>query len=297
MASGTLTTTTHEEFVPEIWSAQTIDAYEKNLVIAGLLENWNPLFAGGGDTALIPVFKNLQRTDVQDIPETKQALFDPQLTDAASVELAIDRKKYASVEISDPLLVFANQDLIGKYTAKLGYALAEYVDYDMAQIYSSSAHSAVDLTGLDAKSDADIIDALNTAVRYFDDQDLPQEGRAFVLNPKLYAAIRATDQFSSADFTGSQAMTTGVLGSIFGVPVYMSTSLRTTSVSGSDVTHCLLLHREAVAWADPQPITTKLAGSDGRFVHAQVTATIYYGWISAPHDGTNNYGVVDIQVS
>jgi hypothetical protein len=297
MASGILTTTTHDDFVPEIWAAGTIDAYEKNIVIAGLLENWNPLFVGGGDTALIPVFRNLSRSDVQDIPETKQAMFDPQLTDSDSVELAIDRKKYASVELSDPLMVFANQDLLGKYTGKLGYALAEYVDYDLAQIYASTSHAAIDLTSLDTKSADDIVDALNLAARYMDDRDVPQEGRAFVFSPKLYAAVRATEFFASADFSDGGAMATGMLGNVFGIPVYMTTNMRATSVSGVDITHCMLLHREAAAWADPQPINTKLAGNDGRFVHAQVTATVYYGWVSVPHDGTNNYNVVDIQVS
>lgn len=297
MASGILTTTTHEDFIPEVWAAKSIDAYEKKLVLAGLIENVNELFANGGDTAILPIFKNLGREDIQDIPETKQAVFDPQLTDADSVELVIDRKKYASVEISDPLQVFSSEFLVGKYSAKLGQVLAEYVDYDLAGLYAASAHEPIELTGLAEREEAEIVAALNKAVTLLDEKDVPAEDRAFVLDPALYGAVRTCTAFSSIDFTDAKAMQSGLLGEIFGVPVYRSTNLRTSDDSGDTITHCLLLHKSCAAWADPSPITTKLAGSDGRFVHAQITSTVYYGFVSTPRDGEDNNAIIDIQVS
>ena len=298
MAAGIINVTTHAAFIPEIWAATTIDAYEATLVLANLIENWNPLFSGGGDTAFVPVFTNLASTDVQDIPDTIQALYSPQSAASSDLELLINQKKYASVEISNALQVFENQDLLAKYAGKLGYVLARYIDSAFAQAASGySDHPAVDLTGLAVVTDTQLKDALNLAVRYLDEQDVPMEGRAFVFSPALYAKCRGADWFNSADFVVGRPIETGLVGDIFGVNVYRTSNLYAPTVSAVTTTHNLLIHKAAMAWADPKPITLKHAGTDGRWVHDQVTAETYYGYLSVPDDGTNNYGIVDIQTS
>jgi hypothetical protein len=81
----------------------------------------------------------------------------------------------------------------------------------------------------------------------------PQEGRAIIIDPYGIEDMRAIDKFTRYDAVGqadnNNPIVSGLFGHIYGVPVYVTTNLQTTSVVGGTLSRGLVVHREAFAYA------------------------------------------------
>ena len=127
MATGVIgtnhqTTTTGANFIPELWSDETIAAYKSNLVVANLVTRLNHK-GKKGDTIHIP-------TPVRGSATAKAANTKVYIQgDTHSVtNLSIDKHYEYSVLIEDITEVQALSSLRKFYTDDAGYALAKQVD-------------------------------------------------------------------------------------------------------------------------------------------------------------------------
>lgn len=304
MSLGPQTTLNFSEFVPELFASYAIPEFDRQLVLLRQLTDLSQLFVDNpGNKLQIPIFPNLGLGDVADVPQTDNATYASQATDDASVTLQIDKFKYASRAVTPQLAKYSSpRGLAEMIGAGLGRLLARYLDYDLAGLYAASDHPAVDLTMLAAMDDEEVLKTLSEAVTCLDNFDIPQEGRAFLLCPKVYNRLRTLEQFASYDYAARRALANGVLGEIFGIPVIKTTNLQTSPGSGSTVTHNLLLHQSAGAFAIPGSIRILMKNTDfndAHFVNAKITARVDYGYVSldAPVKDTHNvknYSIVDI---
>lgn len=299
MAIGPNTTVTHDDFVPEIWVARTIDAFEKKLLARGLFDDWSAYFAGGGKTAYIPIFKNLATTDAASIPESTEAVYAATASTSDKLTLEIDQGKYVTIEITDALATFNSPDLIAKWSSKLAYPLAALVDAYFFEILSdASGNAPLDLTSLSGKDDDDIMEVLKNAKLALDEQDVPLEDRRWIFDPKLANRAIIIKQIASADYTKSASVETGKLGMLMGSPVFMSTNLHSDTYSGLTGVTNLYCHADALAFAfGPRPLEVLYRPNDAHFVNAKITAKVRYGAVSVNRDGTHNYSTVNIVVS
>ena len=252
---------THDAFVPEIWSAETRDATEANLVMAKLVET---RFEGEikqyGDVVHINDISNLtarHKTHDTDV------IFDSPTE--SGVDITINKHEYTAFKVEDIIKIQSRVDLIQKYTGKAGYCLAKVIDSDLLALYAGLSQS-VNSTG----TSFDKADLLRAA-QYLDDADAPAGDRSFVVKPAGLNILLNIDDFTQASAVGYLAamspMVTGKLqggefnpsavkgfiGQVLGVNVYVSTNVA-TSGSSPVATQNLFFHKEAFALARQEDI-------------------------------------------
>jgi N4-gp56 family major capsid protein len=260
MALGTnhVTNTTAATFIPEIWSDEIIAAYKKSLVAANVFKKMN--FTGKkGDTIHIP-------SPTRGSASVKQASTQVTLIAAteSDVPVLIDQHYEYSRLIEDITEVQALASLRRFYTEDAGYALAKQVDTSLIQLGRgfnggggtsaySGAYSGADgttayvagaNTGVGALTDA----AIRRTIQRLDDNDVPMEGRFFIIPPSarntLMGLARYTEQAFVGEVGGGNTIRNGEIGNLYGIPVFVSSNADTTS--GSTATRIALMgHRDA----------------------------------------------------
>ena len=294
MAEGAVTATTADVFIPEYWATRAIIAWENNLILKPLVDDWTSLFGGrGGDVVHVPCIADLG--DPTAIPESTSD-YTATVNTEVNVSLTANVKRYKTVAINNVADVFANQDLQAKYAEKIGYSLAQYFDSSLAAHYSDGAHDDIEFD-LSSATDTNIVDYLGLAVTNFDSYNVPAGQRAWVFCPALNIRCRKITQMASVDYSNVKAFADGRLGTIHGIPVYTTTNLATATISEVLYTYNMLIQKEAIAYAIRRPITMKYAPEDGKNPNDWMTGTVIYGTASVPNDGTNNYGIQAIRTT
>lgn len=257
-------------FIPELWSDEVLAAYKANLVMPQLVTNM-PFTGKKGDTVHIPrptrggATAKTTATGVTLIAESNTA-FD--LTIASHFEYSRLIEDIASIQALDSMRQF--------YTDDAGYALATVVDDalhdegakfaapDAAPTVAGSAYSKAVIGGDGstvwaaatsgngtALSDAGI----RNAIQSLDDNNVPQRMRALVVPPveknNLLGLARFTEQAFTGEAGGSNSIRNGLVGDIYGIPVFVSTNCATVlSADSTAYRACLLFQKEAVVIAE-----------------------------------------------
>jgi hypothetical protein len=253
MATGNVTVTTAANFIPEIWSKDAKIAVESNLVYAKRVLRQFEAELEFGDTLHIPDISNLT---VGDKTANTDVTFET-ITEGKT-DITVDKHKYAAFKIEDIVKIQANQDLMARYTGKIGYGLAKVMDSSLGALYSGFSQSVG--TQGSAVSDTNI----RRAVQYLDDADAPAGERSWVVKPSAISDILGTDKFVRADAVGylmqmspiisgmlargesNPAEVKGYFGQIYGVSVFVSTNVASSGTSPITY-HNLFFHREAMA--------------------------------------------------
>jgi len=189
-----------------------------------------------------------------------------------------------SVLIEDIVEVQALSSMRKFYTEDAGYALATQVDLDLfnqaaylqtgngttgtagwdkAQVFSTAgAVSAWVRTG--AGNAISLADGGDNAIRgmleKLDLQDVPADGRAFVLTPRQYTDLLGINRFTEQQFIGSgDAIKTGKVGMIYGVDVYVTNNMGTTQNATTPLTHDigLLIHKGALGLVEQMGVRSQ----------------------------------------
>jgi len=272
MATGVIgtnhqTTTTAAQFIPELWSDETIAAYKSNLVVANLVTRLNHK-GKKGDTIHIP-------TPVRGSATAKAANTKVYIqSDTHSVtNLSIDKHYEYSVLIEDITEVQALSSLRKFYTDDAGYSLAKQVDTDLATLWealqggtvggdnAASWETAViggDGTTLYTGNSANSTDILDAGIRAMllklDDADVPMDNRSLVIPPIAANDMLGIARFTEQQFIGSgDAIKTGKIGQIYGVDIFISSNCPacTGTGGGRDTDRAgVLMHKDAFALAE-----------------------------------------------
>ncbi len=228
-------------FVPEVWGTEVRkfrDAafYMKSAATA------LPFLGKKGDVLHIP---NIQRFAVYDkLPQTPVNL---QARTESEFTVTITKYREASYMIEDIVNIQSQYALRQYYTKEAGYALSRDFDnfllghravvnsYPTQRIISYGAGLLGDGT-LDAHYNGTpaplSLAAILLGKRKLDEADVPQEGRMLVVSPAQYAQLLTIQQFVSRDFQNGMPITDGIVGSLFNIPVMMTSQIGFNSDAG-----------------------------------------------------------------
>lgn len=263
MALGTnhVTNTTAATFIPELWSDEIIAAYKKSLVAANVFKKMS--FKGKkGDTVHIP-------SPTRGNASLKAASTQVNLIAATETEVVvpIDKHYEYSRLIEDITEVQALASLRKFYTDDAGYALAKQVDTSLIQLGRgfNGGSGTADYTGAYIGSDgttlysstantnagnaAALTDAaIRRTIQRLDDNDVPMDGRFFIIPPSarntLMGLARYTEQAFVGEVGGGNTIRNGEIGNLYGIPVFVSSNADTaTGTAGVRV--ALMGHRDA----------------------------------------------------
>ena len=254
--TNSVTVTTAEKFIPDIWSDEIVAAYKKNLVLANLVMKMN--FKGKkGDTIHIPAPTRGSAT--AKAAETAVTLI---AATESEVQVSINKHYEYSRLIEDIVEAQALNSMRQFYTSDAGYALARQVDTDLVQLGRSAnggtagaAAYAAAYVGGDGttayvaanNNESALTDAaIRRTIQRLDDNDTPMDNRFFLIPPSSRNTLMGLARYTEQAFVGTgDAIRTGEIGNLYGIPVFTSSNADTTS--GSNAARvCLMGHKDAM---------------------------------------------------
>jgi HK97 family phage major capsid protein len=287
--------TAADKFIPEIWSDEVIAAYQKNLVLANLV-NKMTMKGKKGDTLHIP-------KPTRGIASAKTAnnAVRIQADTETEVNVSIDQHFEYSRFIEDIVEVQALASLRRFYTEDAGYALAKKVDDTLFQLGKTFGNGSTDWThsnsyyidastGITAYADHTVVPAdvftdagFRALIKLMDDADVPMDGRFFVVPPSLRAAIMGIDRYNSSDFVDGRGVQNGQIGSLYGIDIYVSsncpvieTDTENTATAGGDIKAAILAHRDSMVLAEQLGVRSQTQYKQ-EYLSTLYTADTLYG--------------------
>lgn len=241
---GTVTIPT---YIPELWSDLVQKATEANLVASKRFMDVSGYgeIKSKGDILHVPILSNYTA-----VTKYTNTVLELSANTESEVILTIDTHKGIRIAVEDIAKVQSAYDMMSLYTQKIGFGLAKALDASLLGLYSGLAQTV----GATASTDGGISDTnLVRAMRFLDVANAPQDGRSVIIDPYGIEDLRLIDKFTRYDAIGQEGPDrtvggmgkNGLFGSVYGVPVYVTTNLQTTSVVGGTLSRGLVVHKEA----------------------------------------------------
>jgi N4-gp56 family major capsid protein len=257
-------------FIPELWSDEVLAAHKANLVMQQLVKVM-PFTGQKGDTVRVPI-------PVRGSATAKAAANAVTLITASDTNftLTIDQHYEYSRLIEDIVTVQALDSLRQFYTDDAGYALAiqedtalhsegaKFAAPDSTPTTAGSAYSKAVIGGdgstvwsqASSGNGSALTDAgIRRAIQALDDNNVPDRQRALVIPPiekrKLLGLSRFTEQAFTGEAGGMNSIRNGLVGDIYGIPVFVSTNCATVEANDSTAYRAaLLFQKDAVVIAE-----------------------------------------------
>lgn len=235
---ATMTPTTGAVFIPEVWAKDIQMARTNNLVMANLVDKQYESSLTYGDTVHITSIAEMTADAMT--PGTALVPVAPTETEQT---LVIDQYYGKAIEIQDVLKRQSKYDLRRPYTEKLGRAIAVAMDSSLLSQYAN-VHTDHKRTAIATMTFAEIVEAHTL----LDEDNVPMEDRALVINARILGDLRKLPEFTAYDETGREGVREremGIVGTIYGTKVYLSNAVKTAS----GAYQALLFHKDAFAMA------------------------------------------------
>jgi|TARA_A100000171_G_scaffold50757_1_gene63003 N4-gp56 family major capsid protein len=276
---GFVDNTSAATFIPEIWSDEIIASYQKNLVLANLVKKMS-MAGKKGDTIHVP---KPVRGDAH--AKAENTAVTVQNATESEVQVSINKHFEYSRLIEDITDVQALSSLRQFYTEDAGYALAKQVDTDLHSLATGLGTSGTTSSTYANNAGTFFVDASNGLSTYavdtvvsadvftdagfrgiiqkLDDQDVPMDGRSFIIPPVVRNTIMGIDRYVSSDFVNNGQVTNGQIGQLYGIDVFVSTNCPTVEAAGDnsassvDSLGALLLHSDAIVMAEQMGVRSQ----------------------------------------
>lgn len=241
--------TTHANYIPEIWPGMVVEFREANLVMAGLVNRRDVDVANYGDTFYYPITS--KGTAVTYAAGNR--LTDNLQVDTDSViTLSINQFKMHPFHIPWNVSDQVKYDTMAINMRQAGVAIAENIDSYVHTVAIAGFTTHVNDPAGGTAQVADLaLDDILTAFTTLNTSDVPTGDRAWIFHPSAYKELLSLEYFTKHDWVDNSPMTTGLIGSMLGSPVYQSTNVGTTTGgSPSETTYGnLYMHRDGIALA------------------------------------------------
>ena len=288
------TTTTDQHFIPEIWSEGIYKYFERKTVFRGLIDDYSAVFSGAGfgDVLHVPEISLISASD-----KSAGADVSYDATATTETQLTVNKHKYVAKLFEDVAEIQSNVDMVAKYSQMMGEALARQVDADIWG----------ELDGLNESQALSADDTLTAAVfeaalASLGENDIPyMDGEcAMVVNPTLFADILNPSAGIAQYFIrndavgeGNRGLRSGMVGSLYGIDVYMS---NTVSTGGTNTTiPGAIFHKSAAAIAVQNEVRVQSEYSIDA-LGTKVVADLLYG-VKLIDDSDNKKGIKFTNVS
>lgn len=285
LGSDHVTITSAANFIPEIWSDEIVAAYKKNLVAANLFKKMS--FAGKkGDTVHLPSpTRGTAAVKTMNNQVTLQAAVE------GDIPVSINLHYEYSRLIEDIVEAQALSSLRRFYTDDAGYALARQVDTSLIQLgrtfnggsgvtyggafiggdgttaYTSGSSNASALTSA----------GIRRTVQRLDDNDVPMEGRFFLIPPSARNTLMGISEYTAQSFVGEvgagNTIRNGEIGSLYGIPVFVSSNAD-TATGGARI--ALMGHKDAAVLVEQQGVRSQTQYKQ-EYLGTLYTADTLYG--------------------
>ena len=238
-------------FLPQQWTAKTIDAAENELVCwdAFDTDQWRTDLKKGA-RLYIPLTTHITAIEVVVGTIGSAASASTDITSGQTAKyIDIDKWVEAPHDIDEMSDLQTQVSWQGKIQKEQGYAIAKYMDTVINTLFSSLGTTACsDGTTLSDDLLLEMTETLNEA-------DVPNSERSLIIDPSGLRDLMAFDKFISSQYTSTGAVTSGVIGkSLYGATVRVTNNLVASAIGA----YAVLAHKLALggisqmqtAWAE-----------------------------------------------
>jgi N4-gp56 family major capsid protein len=237
-----MTPTTGAVFIPEVWAKDVQMARRNKLVMANLVDHQYEDGLQYGDTVHITSIAEMTADAIT--PGTALTPVAPTETEQT---LVIDQYYGKAIELQDMLTRQSKYDLRKPYTDVIGFALANAMDGSLLAQFANvtAGHKQTAVANLTFNGIVDAHTLLDAA-------NVPMEDRYLIVNAQGLGDLRKLAEFTSWDKTGREGVREkemGIVGTIYGAPVYLTNAVKTNNDGGTNNYQMLLFHKSAFAIA------------------------------------------------
>ena len=304
---GFVDNTSAATFIPEIWSDEIIAAYKKNLVLANLVKKMS-MAGKKGDTIHVPKpVRGAAHAKAEGVAVTVQNATE------GEVQIAINKHFEYSRLIEDITDVQALSSLRQFYTEDAGYALATQVDTDLHSLATGLGSAGTSSSTYLNNGGTFFVDATNGLTTYaadtvtpsdiftdagfraiiqkLDDEDVPMDGRSFIVPPSVRNTIMGIDRYVSSDFVNNGKVGGGQIGELYGIDIYVSTNCPVVEAAGDntaatvDMLGALLCHRDALTLAEQVGVRSQTQYKQEFLANLFTSDTLYGTAVLRPEAG------------
>jgi N4-gp56 family major capsid protein len=268
------TTTTLNDLLPQITAEAMFVANERS-IMRGLVKNYS-IPASNGKTITVPIYPVQSAAAVTEGDEVSNTA-----VSTNGVTLTVSTVAIRTM-ITDLVRASSASNVVADMGRLFGEAIAKKMDQDLLALFSGFS------VGVGGASTAFSAAILAQAVAKLRANAVPGDALACVVNPyvayDLKSALTNTFANPNAGIIQNEAMQTGYVGTLFGVPVFESSNIADTGTAGDYVG--AVFHRDALGLAMIGDISIETQRR-ASFVGDDIVASAHYG-VGELYDG---YGV------
>ena len=127
------------------------------------------------------------------------------------------------------------------------------------------------------------------ALQVLDDNGVPMDNRVWVISPAMKKELLGVSNYISTDFVTGKPVESGVIGSLYGVDIYVSTNLPTEN---TDEKGSLLMHKDAIVFAEQLGVRVQTQYKQEFLADLMTADTLYGTETYRPEAGVKLFGTV-----
>jgi hypothetical protein len=229
-------------FIPEVWAADVLSARRNKLVAANLVNtNYEDLLTYGDTVHILSI------PEVTADAITPGTAMTPVAVPPTEQLLLVDQYYGKAIEFQDMLTKQSRYELRRPYTERIGFALANAIDSSLLSLFAD-VDSGNKMTAVATLTFNTLVDATTL----LDADNVPMDDRAILVNAVGLGDLRKLDEFTSyleTGRTGVREDKMGIVGEIYGAPVYLTNAVKSNTDSGTPNYQFLLIHKDAFTLA------------------------------------------------
>lgn len=239
----TMTPSNGGNFIDEVWAKDIQENRRNKLVALKVIDHqYESSVLQHGDTVHILALPELTAQTIT--PGTEMTVQDASPTEQL---LVVDQYKGVPVRIQDMLKKQSLYELRAPYVDRISFALANAIDSYILGLWNGfdTANKPASIAAL---TFASIIDAH----QILDSKNVPTTDRTLIVNGLGLADLRKVAEFTMYEKTGKEGLVSsemGLVGQIYGTPVWVTNAIATTGTTPTAQAKFLLIHKSAIAAA------------------------------------------------
>ncbi len=223
MASNAMTAANIAPYIPEMWSLKVLAEYEKSLIVAQHCDRQYQSELKYGDTLNVPNLSNF--TGAQTVNLTLDLTLVPTVQN--TTQIIVNYQYYQAVGEGFAEEIQDRPDFLPAALGKCAYDVAKILEDKILILVNSLTTNTAGTEG-----DELTVDTFLSAYEGLNESDVPENDRAWFIDPESVTDIIGTDFFVRMDYVPEGIHTNGFQGrQILGSPVYMTNNLNVINSS------------------------------------------------------------------
>ena len=225
---------THDSFIPQLWIPEIKRFLDTQFMMTQFLDLVPDQYKGGKEI-IIPTVGRLRVQQL--VPQNALQLDQPESGD---FRMSVNYRPWVAIGITDVLRIQSSYDAMSEYSREAAYALTRDIDrwvLGLRPVIKASGNVVrSQVLVSDTLTDAPLNRAALLAARLrMQQQDVDMSEACWIFSPAQATSLLTIPEFTSSDFVSGSPTETGMVGRLYGLPVYVTNSIVKNSLEAINV--------------------------------------------------------------